>query len=181
MRSPLLVVVLALPVVTSGVASAGEPLPAAAPVVFSSPLRMNDLVRMNRCELEALYRQAEVGCPPCGVTRGRAIFNPGSRLTVPASRVTRVLWQGKVFKDDGMMVNRVLGVRAVQARVYPGQSWLDGNPSLVLDYKGASRLFPNVRDEIREVSPGLYLGIMYVVRDAGPELATYFALEARRP
>jgi hypothetical protein len=139
-----------------------------------------ELVRMDHAQLEALYRAAEVGCAPDGVTRGRAILNPGGRLTVPASRVTRVLWQGKVFTDDGMMVNRVLGMRAVHARVYVGESWLDGRPAVVMDYAGTSRLFPNVRDEIREVSPGVWLGVMYVRKPHGPEQAMFFALAARR-
>jgi hypothetical protein len=142
--------------------------------------RLDDLVRMDRCQLEALYRAAELGNVPAGVTRGRAIMNPGSRLTLPASRVTRVLWQGKVFTDDGMMVNRVLGVRAVHARVYVGDSWLDGRPAVIMDYAGTSRLFPDVRDEVREVSPGVWLGVMYVRKPGGPEQAMFFALAARR-
>ena len=55
---------------------------------------------MNRCDLETLYRNAEVGCPPHGVTDGRAIMKPGTAFTVPASQVTRLIWQGKVFTDD---------------------------------------------------------------------------------
>ena len=37
---------------------------------------MDDLVRMSRCDLENLYRHAEMGGPPMGVTDGRAIVNP---------------------------------------------------------------------------------------------------------
>ena len=141
---------------------------------------LDQLVRMDRYQLEALYRAAEPGRAPDGVTRGRAIMNPGSRLTVPASRVVRVLWQGKVFTDDGMMVNRVLGMRAVHARVYVGESWLDGRPSVIMDYAGTSRLFPEVRDEVREVSPGVWLGVMYTRKPTGPEQTMFFALQARR-
>ena len=152
--------------------------PAAQPAVAIRG--MDDLVRMDRPTLEALYRGAEVGNAPAGFARGKAIYNPGSRLTVPASRAVHVLWQGKFFEGDGM-VNRVFGVRAVHARVYVGESWLDGAPTLVLDYCGTSRLFSNVRDEIREVCPGLYLGIMYVRHDdTGPQLATFFALDTRQ-
>ncbi|HEX4612701.1 MAG TPA: hypothetical protein VH092_31185 [Urbifossiella sp.] len=153
---------------------------AAAPPDCCPGYTLDDLVRMDRAQLEAIYRAAEIGHTPAGVTRGRAIMNPGGRLTVPASRVTRVLWQGKVFTDDGMMVNRVLGLRAVHARVYAGESWLDGRPAVVMDYAGTSRLFPDVRDEVREVSPGVWLGVMYVRKPAGPEQAMFFALAARR-
>ncbi len=144
------------------------------------PIRtMGDLVRRNRAELEALFRSAEVGPVPSGFVPARAIFNPGSRLTVPASRVIHVLWQGKIFQDDGIMVNRVFGIRAIHARIYQGVSWLDGQPAIILDYCGTSRLFPNVHDEVRQVSPGLYLGLTYTRRDYNPEPAVFFALDAR--
>lgn len=160
-------------VVAAGLLSAAQP--DCCPVYT-----LDQLVRMDRAQLEALYRAAELGHVPTGVTNGRAIRNPGGRLTVPVSRVTRVLWQGKVFTDDGMMVNRVLGVRAVHARVYVGESWLDGRPAVVMDYAGTSRLFPDVRDEVREVSPGVWLGVMYVRKPTGPEQSMFFALAARR-
>lgn len=153
---------------------------AAAPPECCPGYTLDQLVRMDRQQLEALYRSVETGNSPSGVTRGRAILNPGGRLTVPASRVVRVLWQGKVFKDDGMMVNRVLGVRAVHARVYLGESWLDGRPAVIMDYAGASRLFPDVRDEVREVSPGVWLGVMYTRKPGGAEQTMFFALAARR-
>lgn len=161
-------------VVAAGLVTAAQP-PDCCP-----RYTLDQLVRMDRCELEALYRGAEMGSMPTGVTNGRAIRNPGSRLTVPSSRVIHVLWQGKVFKDNGMMVNRVLGLRAVHARVYVGESWLDGRPSVVMDYAGASRLFPDVRDEVREVSPGVWLGVMYTRKPGGAEQTMFFALAARR-
>jgi len=155
---------------------------APAPCAACCPVRgIDDLVRLSRAELEALYRQAEMKPIPLGFNRGRAIYNPGSKLTVPASRVTRVLWQGKVLKDDGTMVNRVFGVRAIHARVFEGESWFDGRPSVIMDYCGMSKLFPNVRDEVREVCPGVYLGLMYLRKDTGPELTMFFALAAPRP
>jgi hypothetical protein len=164
---------IVLPLLVPGWIAAGDPTAPAA----CCPVRgMDDLVRMSRCDLEALYRQAEMRPLPVGFARGRAIYNPGSRVTVPASRLTHVLWQGKVIQDDGMMVNRVFGLKAVHARVYTGVSWLDGRPSLVMDYCGTSKLFPNVRDEVREVCPGLYLGLTHLRRDTGPELAMFFTL-----
>ena len=150
------------------------------PVPTPYPIRgMDDLVRMNRCDLENLYRHAEIGCPPSGVTRGRAIINPGSKLTVPTSKVVSVLWQGKVVSDD-MMVNRVLGLRVVHARVYIGESYLDGKPSVIMDYAGTSKLFPSIRDEVREISPGLYLGLTHKRTDAGPEVKAFFTLDSRK-
>lgn len=138
----------------------------------------NDLVRLSRSDLEAVYRVSDVGTIPMGSTRGTAIFKPGSRMTVPASRATRILWQGKFFKDD-VMVNRVLGMRAIDTRTYIGESWMDGKPSFILDYYETTKLFKDVRDEVREVSPGLYLGAMYFRKPDGPELAMFFTLETK--
>ncbi len=171
MPTARLTAALAITLTLSGTAAAQEP-----PV----PIRgTGDLLRMSQPELEALYRCADVGTVPLGSTRGRAIYHPGTRVTVPASRAIHVLWRGKVFRDDGTMVNRTFAGRAVTARVYVGESWLDGRPSLVLDYDDTSRLFHDVRDEQREVAPGVYLGITYIRRCGEPELAMFYALDSR--
>lgn len=138
-----------------------------------------DFVRMSATELEAHYRAADLGSIPAGSTRGRAILRPGTRITVPASRAIHVLWKGKVFRDDGTMINRTFAGRAVTAHMYLGDSWLDGRPSLILDYQDTSRLFRDVRDEVREVAPGIYLGITYLRKCPAPELAMWFTLDDR--
>lgn len=152
----------------------------ADPCPCLSPIRSTgDLVRRNQVELEALYRAADIGTLPVGSTRGRAIYNPGTRITVPASRALHVLWKGKHFRDDGKMINRTFAGRAVTAQIYLGESWLDGRPSIILDYADTSKLFRDVRDEFREVAPGLYLGITYVRKCPAPEVAMWFALDDR--
>jgi len=100
---------------------------------------------------------------------------------VPASRAIHVLWKGKVFRDDGTMINRTFAGRAVTARVFVGESWLDGRPALVLDYSDTSKLFRDVRDEQREVCPGLYLGLTYLRKCPGPELVVFYAVDSRPP
>jgi hypothetical protein len=76
------------------------------------------------------------------------------------------------------MINRLAGGReAVTASVYVGESWLDGKPSLILDYAG-SKSFGDVRDEMREVSPGFFVGLTYVRKCPAPKLAMFFALDA---
>jgi hypothetical protein len=78
------------------------------------------------------------------------------------------------------MINRLAGGReAVTASVYVGESWLDGKPSLILDYAGSKR-FDDVRDEMREVSPGVFVGLTYVRKCPAPKLAMFFALDANR-
>ena len=180
MRTPYVVVSLvAFVAATPMISAPAEPAPPPSCAEPGPVRRMDDLVRMSRADLEDLFHRSEMTAPPSGFVRGRAIYKPGSRLTVPASNVTRVVWQGKVFRDDGIMVNRVFGLRAVHARIYSGLSTFDGQPALILDYCGTSKLFPNVWDEVRQVSPGLYIGLTYVRRDTGPELAMFFALDAR--
>ncbi|MCI0704929.1 MAG: hypothetical protein L0241_28040 [Planctomycetia bacterium] len=159
-------------------------------VLFASPARaaeaspfapqsMDALVRMSACELEALYRLSPPASVPCGFVPGRAIKKPGSRLTVLNSRATGLVWKGKIFRD-GTMINKLAGgLKVIPADVYLGESWLDGGPSLILDYS-RSTLWPDVRDELREVSPGLYLGIMYRTRSGTPKQVMFFTLDARK-
>jgi hypothetical protein len=40
---------------------------------------------------------------------------------------------------------------------------MDGREAIVLDYSVSSLPFRAIRDEIREVAPGLYLGVVYWV------------------
>jgi hypothetical protein len=141
---------------------------------------VGQLVRMDPASLDALYRQSAVGPIPSGRVRGTAISYAGTALAAPASQVARLVWQGKVFLPCGdTVVNKFFGVRAVKGRVYYGESWLDGGPALIIDYSGTSLVYAHYRDEIREVAPGLYLGLMYT-RTCPPKLKTYFVLEAPR-
>ena len=90
------------------------------------------------------------------------------------------MWQGKVFEPgQTSAVNRFFGMRLVRAQVYQGPSWLDGQPSLILDYSQTSRVYADNRDEIRQVAPGLFLGLMYDRTTSPPGLVMYFALESR--
>lgn len=148
-------------------------------VSFTQPQSMDQLVRMSACELRALFAASPAGSVPCGYVPGRAIKDPGSRRTVANSRRTGLVWQGKYFRDDGTMINRFFGFgKAIPADVYVDNSWLDDKPALVFDYS-RSKLWPNVRDEVREVAPGLYLGIMY--KDGAPaNPPMFFTLDARR-
>jgi hypothetical protein len=149
------------------------------PVSLPQPQTMQELVRMSQADLTALYLASPPSTAPGGFAPGRAIKNPGSRRTERNSRLTGLLWKGKVFREDGTMVNRLAGgLTAIPAEVYSGESLLDGRPSLILDYS-RSKLWPDVRDEIREVSPGLYLGVMYRGKGAMQQ-KMFFTLDARK-
>ena len=79
---------------------------------------------------------------------------------------------------DVQQLTDILAGKGIPADVYLGESWVDGQPSLILDYS-RSKLWPDVRDEVREVAPGLYLGIMYKGR-TNPQQKMFFTLDARR-
>ena len=148
--------------------------PGASPIVGS----LDDLVRLDPSALEALYRRSPPATIPRGKVRGRPVVLPGSKLAVPASRAGRAIWQGKVFDPESMVaVNRFFGVRAIQGELSYGHSWLDGGPALILDYERTSRVYGRYRDELREVAPGLVLGLMYERTRPTPTKAMYFALD----
>lgn len=150
-----------------------DPLPAAVPA-----LCLEQLACMSWCDLEQLYRQSPPGTIPAGYTRGRAIYCPGATLTPARSKMSQAMWHGKHFcPADCTLINQWCFGRAVRARVGYGDSWLDGKPSIVMDYRGMSHVWSDVRDEIREVAPGLYLGQMYRCKSGQPRMKIFFALE----
>lgn len=128
-------------------------------------------------ELECLYRNAPAGQLPCGYFKGRAIYCKGKFLSRARTRLTRLMWRGKHF-DCGQILNQWTGVKALKGRVCYSSSWLDGKPSVTLDYRKTSLVWKNVRDEIREVSPGVYVGIMFVERKCERKIRAFFILEA---
>jgi hypothetical protein len=141
---------------------------------------LDQLLAMSTAELDTVYRLGASVAIPEGRIRGTAILSPGTRRTRALSRGARLMWQGKVFEPgQTSAVNRFFGMRLVRAQVYQGPSWLDGQPSLILDYSQTSRVYENNRDEIRQVAPGLWLGLMYDRTTSPPGLVMYFALESR--
>jgi hypothetical protein len=62
-----------------------------------------------------------------------------------------------------VLKNRILpfGLNAIIAKVYKGTSWLDNKECIVLDYSDTSVIAQWIRDEIRQIEPGLYLGKVY--------------------
>ena len=61
----------------------------------------------------------------------------------------------------------------MRAKVYKDESWLDGKEAIVLDYSKTSVVAQWIRDEIREVAPRLYLGLVFWEQDK----ILHFALE----
>jgi hypothetical protein len=127
-----------------------------------------DLLALSGADLDDLYRSAGAGTIPTGIGRGTAVIVPGRRVGRLLATITKLTaWQGKVFAGDGsQLVNLVspFRLRLIKARVYEGDSWLDQGRCIVIDYSTTSLVARWVHDEIREVSPGLFLGLVYVRR-----------------
>jgi hypothetical protein len=146
--------------------------------VSPSGVTLDSLMQMSPAEIETIYRQGTAAAIPPGRVRGTALLAPGTRRARTLSRGARLLWQGKVIEpDQATAVNRFFGVRMIRGQLYQGPSWLDGAPALILDYSQTSRIYADNRDEIRQVAPGLFLGLMYDRTTAPPRLSMYFALE----
>jgi hypothetical protein len=170
----------AQPPVETDFATERSTSPAAGPVPASPVYTPEMLLKMPECELAELYRKSPPAPVPCGFTPGLMIYKPGSLVTTPVARLVQVTaWQGKYFPPDGMMYNVTFGLPTVRTTIYPGESWFDGGPSTIFDYSETSLLFPRCRDEVREVSPGVYLGILYRRTRCGPKIRTWFALDDR--
>ena len=129
------------------------------------PLTTADLLGMSPDELDDLFRAAPAGPIPAGKGAGTALFAPGTSFgRVAAKAVRAVAWKGKVFDPDRGELRNLIGppgALAIRAKVFPQASWFDGKESIILDYRDASRVARFIRDEIRMVDTGTYLGIVY--------------------
>lgn len=136
-----------------------------------------EFLAMSGEQLDDIFRNSPAGEIPRGQSEGTAIVAPGTKLTaIIAQFVKRFNWQGKVFDPEkGQLINLVGpgGRKLIIAKVYKNKSWFDQKECIVLDYSKTSFLAKKVRDEIREVAPGIYLGIVYW----GKKKLIHFALK----
>jgi hypothetical protein len=133
------------------------------PGLSPNTLNLARLTTLSGGQLALLYGNSPAGSIPLGNSRGRAIFIPGTILGAVLSWLGNLLWKGKVVDAAGHgLVNKILGLKLVRAMVFRGESWSDGKPSIIIDYLKTSLLAFFIRDEIRCVSQGLYLGKAYI-------------------
>ncbi|MFE8072696.1 hypothetical protein QQM79_16685 [Marinobacteraceae bacterium S3BR75-40.1] len=145
--------------------------------------RVKEWLSLSREQLDKVYREARPGVIPQGDTQGTAIWAGGVLPGTFARLARRLAWQGKVFDlfpptfEQGVLVNKILpfGLNTIVAKVYRGKSWLDDEDTIIIDYGRTSLLAHPIRDEIREVEPGLYLGKVWW----GQRRVLDFALETQ--
>ncbi len=135
---------------------------------------------MSDDELDELFRRSPAGAIPDGDADGQVLV--GSEKEDVSDTVAWVAetfaWKGKVFdREKGELRNKILpfGLKAVRAKVYKEPSWFDGKEAIVLDYSKTSFVARKVRDEIREIAPGVYLGLVFWERDKIALFALKFA------
>ena len=147
----------------------------AAPVLAGPPA--SDFRRASPATWEAAFSQ---GTPsePVGPVRGTVLYADDALFPRAKARLQGAVWKGKTFHGDGTFTNRwVGGVRAGTAGTGVEPSWLDGRPGLVLRYPPTAPVFGDVRDELREVAPGVWLGRSFDAATGRPK--NWFLLRAR--
>ncbi|MEU6365244.1 hypothetical protein ABZ876_05755 [Streptomyces sp. NPDC046931] len=129
-------------------------------------LTETDLLKTGDAGLVELFRGSPPGDIPRGPLEGTGIVRwGGSLLAQPLARLVRLgVWRGKVFDHQGYLSNRMTAfdVLAIVAQVFVGQSLMDDRDCIVIDYSKISLVARGVRDEMREVEPGLYLGVVWL-------------------
>ena len=160
----------------------------------SGPRTLDDLAALDVAELEAVYRRGTVpsslhaldGNPVCRMLSIRGL-DAGARASTirNLARASWFPWAGKSFAADsdatGNGINRIRiagGKRWFPFKTMIEPSAIDNAPCIFLDYKLAANPKPiqMIRDELREVAPGLFLGpAMLDTGNAPPRLVLWFA------
>jgi hypothetical protein len=137
----------------------------------------HEFLKMSSEQLDEMFRNSDAGNIPQGEGNGVAIIAPGTNISDEIAWFVNVFtWKGKVFDPvKGELRNKILpmGAKAIVAKVYKDKSWFDQKECIVLDYSKTSLVAHYIRDEIREVSPGIYLGLVFW----GQKKLIHFALQ----
>lgn len=131
----------------------------------------SDLLSLSGDDLDARFAAAHAGPIPDGVGRGTALGAGGTRWARPLAALAGTAWRGKTFDAaTAQLRNRLtpFGWLGIAAAVREEASWVDGRPCIVLDYSQTSLVARWVRDEIREIEPGHYLGVVFLRRHRLP-------------
>jgi len=163
--------------------------------VFARPRSLDELAALSESELLNQYLSGVAPAPTDlhGDLHGRMLAVRGagriwSALLQAFAAWRHFPWRGKSFvarggsRGDG--INRVFGDRARWFRfeTFVAPSRVDGKPAFQLDYDNSHNPFfiRAVKDELRRVAPGLFLGRAYITLWGQARFALYFALSTAK-
>ncbi len=170
-----------------------------ATMTSASPRNVLSLEQLARMSFEQLARVYEGGSLPQALSvlngnpQGRMLavrFLDRGPIAAALRRVAgdrRFVWEGKSFSSrgnrSGSGINRVH--LAGRHKLFPfttraGKSAWDGHDTIILDYDHPDNplVIRRIHDEIREVSPGLFLGPAMWKTQTHPRTILWFALDA---
>ncbi len=157
----------------------------------ASALVLDDLLALGPAELAVLYTQASTPAlaEVAGDLRGRMLATTVLRgLPAQLARAwassERFVWRGKSFAPraaaEGEGINRVIDdrLRLFRFETFIGPSRAGPFEALQLDYDLPSNPFfiRAIKDELRELRPGLWLGQAYLRARGRETLVLYFGL-----
>lgn len=171
-----------------------------APHLMDSNLILDDLSAMSISELDNLYRQ---GTMPAsfkvldGTPKGRMLAIRGLDKT-PLFKPIRFFSKARVFPWDGKNFTAIndiqgTGINRINLIVLK-QNWfpfnvrvepsvIDGKDCIYLDYNLPENpwFIRKIRDELRAVAPGLFLGpAMWKTGDNSASLVLWFAIDTNQ-
>ena len=139
--------------------------------------RLLPLTEKSPAMFDETFRAGAPDSIPDGHTTGLGLAFPGRWICRPLAWTFQLLfWKGKIFyRDEGRLINLILPFRfrAIPAKVFIGESLFDGKPCVVMDYSEGTPGTRMIRDEIREVEPGVYLGLAYAFQRKVIRFALY--------
>jgi hypothetical protein len=159
---------------------------------FGPPTSLDALLDLDGDALLGLYRNGRVPRlhDVTGQLRGRMLAIPKlpTGLAAIARRLAssnRFPWRGKTFTHDSELrgggVNRVVTDRAELFRfttfIAPSRAGDFDAVQLDYDHRGNPFFIRAIKDEIREIAPGLFLGQAYVMVREKAQLVLWFGLE----
>ena len=121
---------------------------------------------MSQAELDKLFTDSPAGDIPNGEADGTAIVAPGTKYSHGDRDAWSITLRGREkistppeeYCGTGSFA---FGLNAIVAKIYKGTSWFDNKECIVLDYSETSLVAHWIRDEIRQIGPGMYLGKVY--------------------
>ena len=134
-------------------------------VTVTTPKPIN-LLNMSQAEIDELYKQGSVGEIPDGDGKGIAIIAAGGTIlaNILALLSKLFVWEGKFFyREQKFFLNKIppFGIRAFKGEIYKGDGWFCDGEAIILDYSKTSFIFQNIREEMREIAPNVYLAQVY--------------------